>query len=150
MFAGDELRLVLLKLIEESPRHGYDLIREIEERTGGAYAPSPGVVYPTLTMLADMDLIAEQKSDDAKKVFEITDGGRVHLTERDEEVAALMERLESIGAMRSRSHGSPVRRAMGNLRSVLQHRLGDGEVTQDTLHAVAEIIDAAARKIERL
>lgn len=150
MFAGDELRLVLLKLIEEAPRHGYDLIREIEERTGGAYAPSPGVVYPTLTMLADMGLIAEQASDDAKKVFAITTAGQAHLTEREEEVEALIERLNAIGTMRSRSHGSPVRRAMGNLRQVLQHRLGDGEVSQDTLHAVAELIDEAARKIERL
>ncbi|ODP38279.1 PadR family transcriptional regulator [Sphingomonas turrisvirgatae] len=150
MFAGDELRLVLLKLIEEGPRHGYDLIREIEDRTGGAYAPSPGVVYPTLTMLADMGLIAEQASDDAKKVFAITTAGQAHLTEREEEVEALFERLAGIGAMRSRSHGSPVRRAMGNLRTVLQHRLGDGEVSQETLHAVAELIDEAARKIERL
>ena len=150
MFQGDELRLVLLKLIEEAPRHGYDLIREIEERTGGAYAPSPGVVYPTLTMLADMELIAEQASDDAKKVFAITTAGQAHLTEREEEVEALMERLAAIGTMRSRSHGSPVRRAMGNLRQVLQHRLGDGEVTQETLHAVADLIDEAARKIERL
>lgn len=150
VFAGDELRLVLLKLIEEAPRHGYDLIREIEARTGGAYAPSPGVVYPTLTMLADMDLIAEQASDDAKKVFAITTAGQAHLTEREEEVEALMERLAAIGTMRSRSHGSPVRRAMGNLRTVLQHRLGDGEVSQDTLYAVADLIDEAARKIERL
>ncbi|WP_447514071.1 PadR family transcriptional regulator, partial [Clostridioides difficile] len=59
MFDGTELRLILLKLIEEQPRHGYDLIREIEERSGGAYAPSPGVVYPTLTMLDDMGLIEE-------------------------------------------------------------------------------------------
>jgi DNA-binding PadR family transcriptional regulator len=150
MFAGDELRLVLLKLIEEAPRHGYDLIREIEERTGGAYAPSPGVVYPTLTMLADMGLIAEQASDDAKKVFAITTAGQAHLTEREEDVEALLERLAGIGEMRSRSHGSPVRRAMGNLRTVLQHRLGNGEVSQETLHAVAELIDEAARKIERL
>jgi len=150
MFAGDELRLVLLKLIEEAPRHGYDLIREIEERTGGAYAPSPGVVYPTLTMLADMDLIAEQASDDAKKIFAITTAGQTHLTEREEEVEALMERLAAIGTMRARSQGSPVRRAMGNLRQVLQHRLGDGDVPQETLHAVAEIIDEAARKVERL
>ncbi len=150
MFDGGELRLVLLKLIEEAPRHGYDLIREIEERTGGAYAPSPGVVYPTLTMLADMDLIAEQASDDAKKIFAITTAGQAHLTEREEEVAALMERLTSLGTMRSRSHGSPVRRAMGNMREVLQHRLGEGEVTQETLHAVAAIIDEAAQKIERL
>ncbi|MDC7811234.1 PadR family transcriptional regulator [Sphingomonas koreensis] len=150
MFQGDELRLVLLKLIEEAPRHGYELIREIEERTGGAYAPSPGVVYPTLTMLADMELIAEQASDDAKKIFAITTAGQAHLTEREEEVEALMERLAQIGTMRSRSHGSPVRRAMGNLRQVLQHRLGDGEVSQETLHAVADLIDEAARKIERL
>ncbi len=150
MFGGDELRLVLLKLIEESPRHGYDLIREIETRTGGAYAPSPGVVYPTITMLADMGLIAEQASDDAKKVFAITTAGQAHLTEREEEVEALMERLTAIGTMRSRGDGSPVRRAMGNLRTVLQHRLGDGEVSQETLHAVAELIDEAARKVERL
>lgn len=150
VFAGDELRLVLLKLIEEAPRHGYDLIREIEERTGGAYAPSPGVVYPTLTMLADMGLIAEQTSDSTKKVFAITTAGQAHLTEREEQVEALMERLAAIGTMRSRSHGSPVRRAMGNLRTVLQHRLGDGDVTQATLHAVADLIDEAARKIERL
>ncbi len=89
-------------------------------------------------------------SDDAKKIFAITTAGQAHLTEREEEVEALMERLAQIGTMRSRSHGSPVRRAMGNLRQVLQHRLGDGEVSQETLHAVADLIDEAARKIERL
>ena len=57
MFDGGELRLVLLKLIADEPRHGYDLIRQIEELTGGAYAPSPGVVYPTITMLDDMGFI---------------------------------------------------------------------------------------------
>ena len=149
MFAGDELRLVLLKLIEEAPRHGYDLIREIEERTGGAYAPSPGVVYPTLTLLADMDLIAEQAGDGAKKMFEITVAGQTLLTEREEEVTALMERLAQLGSLRARTSGGPVRRAMGNLRNVLQQRLG-GEVPQDTLHAITAIIDEAAQKIERL
>jgi len=150
MFSGDELRLVLLKLIEENPRHGYDLIREIEERTGGAYAPSPGVVYPTLTMLADMDLIAEQATDGAKKVFAITTAGQAYLTERDEEAQALIERLSELGSMRERARGGPVRRAMGNLRQVLQHRLGGGEVPADTLHAITAIIDEAAQKIERL
>ena len=150
MFAGDELRLVLLKLIEESPRHGYDLIREIEERTGGAYAPSPGVVYPTVTLLADMDLIGEQASDGAKKVYAITTAGQAHLTEREEQVAALMERLGALGEMRERSSRGPVKRAIGNLREVIQQRLGGGEVQQDTLHAIAEVLDEAARRIERL
>ncbi len=79
VFDSGELRLVLLKLIEEMPRHGYDLIREIEERTNGAYAPSPGVVYPTLTLLQDMDLVEEEKSEGARKRFAITQAGAAHL-----------------------------------------------------------------------
>ncbi|WNO52679.1 PadR family transcriptional regulator [Stakelama saccharophila] len=150
MFDGGELRLVLLKLIAEEPRHGYDLIREIEERTGGAYAPSPGVVYPTITMLGDMDLIAEQDSEGAKKVYAATDAGRTHLEENAQEVERLFARLDEVGSMRERTSGGPVRRAMGNLRSVLQDRLTREDVSDDTLHDVAGIIDDAARRIERL
>ncbi len=150
MFDGTELRLILLKLIEEQPRHGYDLIREIEERSGGAYAPSPGVVYPTLTMLADMELIQETSSEGAKKQFAITAEGTAHLAERAEQVEALFERLSELGSQRARASGGPIRRAMGNLRAVLQERLSDEGVEADTLHAVAEILDEAARKIERL
>src|SRR5687767_6216148 len=98
MFDSGELKLVLLKLISEQPRHGYDLIRAIEERTGGAYAPSPGVVYPTLTLLNDMELIEEQKSDGTKKLFAITSAGDVHLAERAEEVEALLARLDELGS----------------------------------------------------
>ncbi|MBB4839665.1 DNA-binding PadR family transcriptional regulator [Sphingomonas kyeonggiensis] len=150
MFDGTELRLILLKLIEEQPRHGYDLIREIEERTGGAYAPSPGVVYPTLTMLDDMGLIEESKSEGAKKQFAITEAGTTHLAERAEEVEALFERLTQLAGMRARADGGPIRRAMGNLRTVLQERLAGESVDPDMLHNVAEILDEAARKIERL
>src|SRR5690606_33985152 len=79
MFDGGELRLVLLKLIADEPRHGYDLIRRIEELTGGAYAPSPGVIYPTLTLLDEMGQIAAQQSDGAKKLFAITPEGAAEL-----------------------------------------------------------------------
>lgn len=150
MFDGSELRLVLLKLIEEQPRHGYDLIRDIEERTGGAYAPSPGVIYPTLTMLDDMGLIEEQKSEGSKKLYAITNAGKALLTEREEEVEALFARLEDLGSMRERTSGGPVRRAMGNLKAVLQQKLGEHEVDGDTLHHIAALIDEAAQKIERL
>jgi len=150
MFDGGELRLVLLKLIEEQPRHGYDLIRDIEERTSGAYAPSPGVVYPTLTMLEDMGLIEEQKAEGAKKLYAITNAGQAHLTEREEEVEALFARLQDIGSRRARTSGGPVMRAMGNLKSVLQQRLSDGEIDSETIHKVAALIDEAVQKIERL
>jgi DNA-binding PadR family transcriptional regulator len=150
MFDGGELRLVLLKLIEGGPRHGYDLIRAIEELTGGAYAPSPGVVYPTLTLLADMELIAEQQSEGARKLYGITAAGEAHLAERAAEVEALMARLEGLGEMRERSNRGPVRRAMGNLKSALQAKLRGQDGNDELPHEIAAILDEAVRKIERL
>ena len=82
MFESGELRLVLLKLIADQPRHGYDLIRAIEELTHGSYAPSPGVVYPTLTMLQDMGLIQEAAAEGARKAFAVTPEGEAHLAEQ--------------------------------------------------------------------
>jgi DNA-binding PadR family transcriptional regulator len=150
MFDGGELRLVLLKLIADEPRHGYDLIREIESLTGGAYAPSPGVVYPTLTMLDDMGLIEAAASEGAKKAFQATDAGRAELDANAEAVAALIARLASLGEERSKTDARSIRRAMGNLREVLVDRLNTGEVDEDTLHRIVTLIDEAAQKIERL
>jgi DNA-binding PadR family transcriptional regulator len=148
MFEGDELRLVLLKLIADQPRHGYDLIRDIEDRTGGAYAPSAGVVYPTLTMLDDMGLI-EAVSGGSRKQFAATDAGRIHLADREDEVALLMKRLDQLGAERNRTDRAPIRRATANLFSALAHRVSRGD-TENLAHEIAEVIDEAARKIERL
>ncbi|BAK66817.1 putative PadR family transcriptional regulator [Sphingobium sp. SYK-6] len=150
MFDGGELRLVLLKLIGEGPRHGYDLIRAIEELTGGAYAPSPGVVYPTLTLLADMELIGEGESEGARKLYAITPAGEAHLAEHAEEVDALMARLEGLREMRERADHGPVRRAIGNLKAVLHARMGRGAGSDELPHDIAAILDEAARKIERL
>ncbi|WP_242140174.1 PadR family transcriptional regulator [Sphingomonas sp. TREG-RG-20F-R18-01] len=150
MFDGGELRLVLLKLIADEPRHGYDLIRSIEELTGGAYAPSPGVVYPTLTLLDDMDLIAARQAEGAKKLYAVTDTGAQHLAENAELVAALMARLAEVGAERARTDSASVRRAMGNLREVLLHKLRSEDVAIETVHQVVALIDDAAQKIERL
>ena len=150
LFDNGELRLVLLKLIADAPRHGYDLIREIESLSGGAYAPSPGVIYPTLTLLQDMGLIEEAASDTARKLFGITEAGTVHLTENAEAVAAAMAKLAAMGERSERVDGMQVRRAMGNLREAVQIRLGREDVDQETLHAVTALIDEAAQKIERL
>jgi DNA-binding PadR family transcriptional regulator len=149
VFDGGELRLVLLKLIADKPRHGYDLIRAIEERTGGAYAPSPGIVYPTLALLSEMGLIDEQVAEGARKLFAITPEGTTHLDQRAAEVAAMFARLDALGALRDRTDAVPIRRAMHNLKSVLMHRLGEGLDKERLLDAVA-LIDEAARKIERL
>ncbi|MDJ0931204.1 PadR family transcriptional regulator [Breoghania sp.] len=149
MFDGGELRLVLLKLIAETPRHGYDLIRVIEERTSGAYAPSPGVVYPTLTLLTDMDLITETASEGARKLFATTPKGIEHLEKQSEAIEALFKRLDAVSQEQERTDVVPVRRAMHNLRAVLQNRLTAG-MEEEKLQAAVALIDEVAGKIERL
>ena len=109
LYDSEELSLVLLSLIAEQPRHGYDLIREIEERTAGAYAPSPGIVYPTLTMLQDMGLIAEDDAAGTRKVYAVTAEGTALLAEKKEEVADLLARIAEleIRAKRRPRAGAP-------------------------------------------
>lgn len=150
IFDGGELKLVLLKLIAEQPRHGYDLIRAIEERTGGGYAPSPGIVYPTLTLLGDLGFIEEQQAEGTRKLFAITAAGEAHLAERASEAGALFSRLDALGAQAERTDSVPLRRAMHNLKSVLRHRLESESLTRDQIHEAVAFIDEAARKIERL
>jgi len=147
---ASELQLVLLKLVSEQPRHGYDLIRAIEELTGGAYSPSPGVVYPTLTLLSEMGHIREDQSEGSRKTYAVTPDGQAFLDARKTEVTALMARLAEMASERARFDNVPVRRAMMNLRAVLMHRLGEETVKPETLHAVTAIIDEAAQRIERL
>ncbi|OYQ18991.1 PadR family transcriptional regulator [Elstera cyanobacteriorum] len=145
-----ELRTVLLKLIADQPRHGYDLIRAIEELTGGSYAPSPGVVYPALALLQDQGFIVENSSEGTRKAFAATEEGMTHLAENAETVTALFARLTDMAAPQDRADGIPIRRAMHNLRAVLKHRLFREETDPETLHAIVDILDDAARKIERL
>lgn len=150
VFESGELRLVLLKLIADQPRHGYDLIRAIEELTGGHYAPSPGVVYPTLTMLQDMGLIEEATAEGARKAFAVTADGRAHLDEKQEEVDELFERLDAMGDDQRKAGGAPIKRAVGNLLAALWHRATREDADEATMHDIAAILDDAAQKIERL
>ena len=150
MFEGGELRLVLLKLIADEPRHGYDLIRAIEDLTGGEYAPSPGVVYPTLTLLQDMGLIEEAPGEGPRKPFQATEEGRAHLAEREEEIEALFERLRGLAPREEHTAGPAIGRAVKNLMTALRHRVGRDGLDDELLHEIAAILDEAAQRIERV
>jgi len=150
LFDNDALKLILLKLIADTPRHGYDLIREIQTLSGEVYAPSPGVVYPTLTLLADMGLIAEQPGEGSRKLFAITDDGTAYLGEHQAGLALVMERIASLAQTAERTDGAPLRRAMHNLRMAIQGRLEKEGADAQTMFDVASLIDEAATKIERL
>uniref|UniRef100_UPI003F4DDB42 PadR family transcriptional regulator n=1 Tax=Azospirillum formosense TaxID=861533 RepID=UPI003F4DDB42 len=150
VFEASELRLVLLKLIADEPRHGYDLIRAVEELTGGGYVPSPGVIYPTLSLLEEMGHIAKADAEGARKPFAVTPDGTAQLAQDADTVAALFTRLAALATRREHTDGAPIRRAMENLKAVLMHRLGREGVDADTVHAAVSIIDEAAQRIERL
>lgn len=150
MFESGELRLVLLKLIADEPRHGYDLIRAIEEMTGGEYGPSPGIVYPTLTLLQDMGHIEEAPGKGPRKPFQATDEGRKELEERADEVEALFDRLRDLAPRGENMAGPAIGRAVKNLMTALGHRLKAEGFDEDLFLEIAAILDDAAQKIERV
>lgn len=155
MFGQGELRLVLLKLIADEPRHGYELIKAIEHMTAGSYAPSPGTVYPTLSLLEDEGAIREVAGgDEPRKAFEATDKGRQELEERKEEADALVERLSDHGerhAERGKAFATPeMFRALGNLAQVVKMKARGGKLDEEALAQIVDLIDEMARKIERL
>ncbi|WP_297370878.1 PadR family transcriptional regulator [Acidocella sp.] len=138
-----DLRLLVLHLLGQKPSHGYELIKAIEDLTGGAYAPSPGVIYPTLTMLEELGQ-AEATAAGAKKLYTITLSGR----------AALAEAQDAVEAMRARLHSAPPReamapiiRAMENLKTALRLK---APASPETIKAIATLLDETARKIEEL
>jgi DNA-binding PadR family transcriptional regulator len=151
LFAREELRWLLLSLIAEEPRHGYDLIKAMEERSGGHYSPSPGVIYPALSLLADEGLIAEQDSEGQRRKFAITAAGREALGQGQAEAVAAMERLSELGAHAEQHRAPSIERAAMNLFTAVGQRMraGPGE-GQDLAHRIAAILDEAAQRIERL
>ena len=153
MFGPGELRLLLLLLLDEQDRHGYELIKAIEELAAGAYAPSPGVVYPTLQLLVDEGMITEVPGEGARKAFTMTEAGRAELAGKLEEAKAVVQRLGEFGKARQEAEGRsgspPLRRAVANLMLALRHKASGG-VDEVTAHQIADILDEAARKIERL
>ncbi|WP_300974056.1 PadR family transcriptional regulator [Sphingomonas sp. LHG3406-1] len=149
MFSSEEFQLIILKLIADEPRHGYAIIKALEELTHGDYAPSAGILYTNLELLEDMGMIERQASAGAKKSFAITDEGRAHLDARAEEVAALFERLEASGEGRRRSNRPELVRALGNLMTALGNRAARGGWNEALINEVVDILDEAAKRIER-
>lgn len=97
MLASGDLRLVALYLIEQQPRHGYDLIKAVEERSNGFYSPSPGIVYPALTFLEEAGYVTSA-AEGNKKLYTITDEGRAHLADNREAIESTLDFLGKAGA----------------------------------------------------
>jgi len=148
-FDQGDLRWVILKLISEKPSHGYELIRAIEERLGGAYSPSPGVVYPTLTLLEDLGYITAAQSDGAKKAFSITPEGATALADNSASVDSIFQRIAAIAERVGGGPAPQIIRAMENLRMALRLKLERGKLADADVGRITAALDAAAREIER-
>ena len=146
-FEQGDLRLVILALLAEQPRHGYELIKEIGERLGGAYSPSPGVVYPTLTLLEDLGYASLTEDSGPKKLYAATPEGLGWLEQNKAAVEALFSRMDQAGS--GRAFAPRIMRAMGNVKMALRLRLSQGALTSEQVDRIAAALDAAALDIER-
>ncbi len=150
MFGPGELRLVLLAMLAEEPRHGYELIKALEEMTEGAYSPSPGIIYPTLQMLNDEGVVAAQESEDSRKLYQATETGLAELEDRADELEDLWQRLGRKAERARPTASADLFRSLGNLATVITNRASKDGMSSVDKDKVVDLIDELARRIERL
>jgi DNA-binding PadR family transcriptional regulator len=147
-FDGGQLRLVILQLIAEKPSYGYEIMKAIEERLLGGYTPSPGVVYPTLTMLGEEGLATVTASEGNKKMYAATEAGKEYLKANGVMLKAIFGRMEKARKVFGRGRSPQIMRAVMNLRMALKMRSERGDLSAEQVSKIAEAIDAAARTID--
>jgi DNA-binding PadR family transcriptional regulator len=150
MFDGGELRLVILALVAEKPRHGYDVIKELGERVGGDYSPSPGVVYPTLTMLEEMGYALASQDEQGRKLYTVTPEGEKALADNRAQIDAIFARFGDREDAGERGGLGSVFRAMMNLRAATRLRLRGRNAAPEQIQAIVDALDTAAKTIERI
>jgi DNA-binding PadR family transcriptional regulator len=148
VFDQGDLRFVILKLISEQPRHGYEIIKAIEEKVGGAYSPSPGVIYPTLTLLEELGYVTVEAAEGGKKLYRITEAGDAALDEKKAVVEGIFRRMSDLHE-RFEGPSPRIARAMQNLGAAIGLRMRAGPVSDDQLDTLIAAIDEAARRVEK-
>jgi DNA-binding PadR family transcriptional regulator len=147
VFDHGALRLVVLHLISERPRHGYEIIKAIEDRLAGTYSPSPGVIYPTLTLLDELGHATVTEAD-GKKLYAVTAEGAAYLAANQTALDAALARIAAVNAAHDGGPAPEIIRARENLRLALRLRLARGPLTAEQIRGVAAALDAAAVAVE--
>jgi len=147
-FDHGDLKLVILRLIADEPRHGYELIKQIEEQAGGAYSPSPGVVYPTLTWLEEMGFVSAADAAGGRKLYTVTAEGEAHLRANEPQTAGIFQRMAEAAAA-SAAFSPQILRARENLRTALKLKLTGGALSKEQIATICDALDAAAAAVER-
>ena len=150
MFEQGDLKYVILQLLDEKPRHGYEIIKALEERFGGLYSPSAGTVYPTLTLLEDLGYARVTVEEGGKKIYSITDEGRAYLSTNRSAVDDIFDRIGELGAAFLSDSMTEINRAFKNVGQSTYR--GAPRIFRDK-EAVAKIkaaLDRAAKEIDEI
>ncbi|WP_311763040.1 PadR family transcriptional regulator [Proteus terrae] len=152
MFDHGDLRVLLLSMISKKPSHGYEIIKEIDEASSGLYVPSPGVIYPTLTLLEEQDLLLATIAEKGRKNYSITPEGTAFLAEHQEIEANIQRKLAYARDLSQNAGGvsEEIESAVGKLKAVLRHKLVLKELSVERAGRIASILNEAVEKIEAI
>ena len=148
LFESGRMKLLVLHLIHQSPKHGYEIIKEISDLVGDGYTPSAGTIYPTLTSLEEMNCIS--LLDAERKQYQVTEYGETYLKDQQEMLTALLEKLRIRREIHNNDQLIEIHRAMENLKTALRLKLNIADLQQEQIYQIAEKIDQAAIAIGRL
>ena len=149
-FEHGDLKYVILQLLEEKPRHGYEVIKALEERSGGTYTPSPGTVYPTLTLLEDLGYASVTTEESGKKIYSITPEGKAYLEQNRSAVDDIFERIADFGAGFLSDAMMDVNRAFKDVGRATYANAGRNARDKEMLAKIRDVLQRAAREIEQL
>ena len=150
VFGQGDLKYVVLQLLDEKPRHGYEIIKELEDRFAGTYSPSPGTVYPTLTMLEDLGYAKATPEEGGRRIYEITAEGKAYLAEHRETVDDIFERVAQFSAG---FFGGPMAEVHGAFKEVARaaySRAMRAANDPERLRKIREVLERAARELDGL
>lgn len=150
LFEAGRMKLLVLHLIQQSPKHGYEIIKEISDLVGGGYSPSAGTIYPTLNWLEDMSFVTVENTESDRKQYHITQIGTEHLQQQQGVTQELLEKLQTRREIHNNDQLLDIHRAMENLKTSLRLKLKAQDFSPEQVRQIAEKIDQAAVEITRL
>ncbi|MFN8666763.1 MAG: PadR family transcriptional regulator [Gemmatimonadaceae bacterium] len=150
IFEQGDLKYVILQLLAEKPRHGYEVIKELEEKFGGHYAPSAGTVYPTLSLLEDLGYATVTPEEGGKKVYTITEEGRKYLEQNRTAVDDIFERIAEFGASFLSDSMGDINRAMAGVGRAAYASANRYFRDKEKVAKVREVLERAAREIDAI
>ncbi len=155
MFESGEFQLVILHLLSAKPSYGYELIKTLEEKLGGGYAPSPGVIYPTLTLLEEEGFTTASTPEGSRKIYTVTPAGLEHLQANKQRLDEILNRLEETGEGFEGGRSPEFRRAFKNLQRAIfsvamRARLSRKPLTAEQIAKIINAMEAATKTIDNL